>query len=219
MNPLNTINGYKTYIAGVGMIALAIYQATQGQWEIAIQSFMAGLAAFGVRHAIYKATTPLMIVLSLLLFSGQVSAQTCTVYSAVGPVRSPIPHSFIVVKSADCKTTFCVSWVCAGSRPTLRSSAGKLLTYAETIAREQANGSHVVCHGTVKISQARYDLAFAEWNRLKAGGVKYRATALFHDNSAENCIHAVKAALGLRFPPSIGRIGGAEIVRQLEKHP
>lgn len=49
------LDGYKTYLAGAGLIGLAIYQFSQGQVEQAITTFLAGLAAFGLRHAITKA--------------------------------------------------------------------------------------------------------------------------------------------------------------------
>jgi hypothetical protein len=48
------MSGWKTYTAAAGLIGLAIYQATQGQYDQAIQSLMAGIAALGLRHAIAK---------------------------------------------------------------------------------------------------------------------------------------------------------------------
>lgn len=45
----------KTFWAAVGLVGLAVYQATQGQMDTAWQSFMAALAALGIRHALYKA--------------------------------------------------------------------------------------------------------------------------------------------------------------------
>ena len=43
---LNLIDGYKTYLAALGLLGLALYQVTQGQYDQATQSF---LAAFGRR--------------------------------------------------------------------------------------------------------------------------------------------------------------------------
>lgn len=44
----------KTFWSAVGLMGLAVYQITQGQTELAIQSALAALAAFGIRHAIAK---------------------------------------------------------------------------------------------------------------------------------------------------------------------
>lgn len=48
------MNGYKTYLAAVGLLGLALWQFSQGEYPAAIQSFLAALAAFGLRHAIEK---------------------------------------------------------------------------------------------------------------------------------------------------------------------
>jgi hypothetical protein len=48
------LDGYKTYIAAAGLLGLAIYQASVGQIEAAIQSLLAALAAFGLRNAVAK---------------------------------------------------------------------------------------------------------------------------------------------------------------------
>ena len=42
MNPLDKLNGLKTYLAAAGLFVLAV------------QSFLGGLAALGIRHAIAK---------------------------------------------------------------------------------------------------------------------------------------------------------------------
>lgn len=55
MQILALINGYKTYIAGVGLGCLAVYQITQGDLTGAYQSVIAALAAVGLRHAVEKA--------------------------------------------------------------------------------------------------------------------------------------------------------------------
>jgi hypothetical protein len=54
MNMDNFLSGYKTYIAGVGLIGLALYQLSTGDYSAAAQSFLAGLTAVGLRHAIAK---------------------------------------------------------------------------------------------------------------------------------------------------------------------
>ena len=48
------LDGYKTYIAAIGLWGLAIYQASTGHYNEAVQSFLAGLAALGLRNAIAK---------------------------------------------------------------------------------------------------------------------------------------------------------------------
>ena len=54
MEILKKLDGYKTYIAAAGLFGLSLFQVSQGQFETAIQSFMGGLAAIGVRHAVTK---------------------------------------------------------------------------------------------------------------------------------------------------------------------
>lgn len=46
------LKGYKTYIAAVGLLGLAVYQASQADYFGAVQSLMGALAAFGLRSAI-----------------------------------------------------------------------------------------------------------------------------------------------------------------------
>jgi hypothetical protein len=53
---INSLDGYKTYIAAVGLVGLAIYQATNGQYDQAIQSILAAAAAAGLRNAVAKAS-------------------------------------------------------------------------------------------------------------------------------------------------------------------
>lgn len=60
MNPLDLLfqifpNG-KTVVAGVGLVALGVYQLTQGNVPVGVQSVLAGVAALGIRHAIAKST-------------------------------------------------------------------------------------------------------------------------------------------------------------------
>jgi hypothetical protein len=51
------LDGKKTYLAAAGLFGLALYQFSVGQGDQAIQSFLAGLSALGLRHAIAKTTT------------------------------------------------------------------------------------------------------------------------------------------------------------------
>ena len=51
---MNLFDGKKTYLAGFGLIGLSVYQFSQGDFPGAIQSFLAGLGALGLRHAIQK---------------------------------------------------------------------------------------------------------------------------------------------------------------------
>lgn len=57
MNWLDLLKS-RTIWAGVGLWALAIYQLTAGQFEAAVQSFLAGLAAWGLRVAV---STPVAV--------------------------------------------------------------------------------------------------------------------------------------------------------------
>ena len=52
---LLTSGGWKTYLAAAGLVGLAIYQLSQGEIQAAIQSFLAALAALGIRHAVGRA--------------------------------------------------------------------------------------------------------------------------------------------------------------------
>jgi hypothetical protein len=54
MKILNVLNGYKTYLAAIGLVGLAVYQASTSQYEQAVQSFLAALATVGLRHAVAK---------------------------------------------------------------------------------------------------------------------------------------------------------------------
>ncbi len=55
---LGPLDGYKTMIAAVGLVALGVYKLTQKDFEGGAQSIAAGLAALGLRHAITKAADP-----------------------------------------------------------------------------------------------------------------------------------------------------------------
>lgn len=54
MNFVDILSGAKSYIAAAGMAGLALYQLTQGQFDLGLQSLLAALAVLGVRHAIAK---------------------------------------------------------------------------------------------------------------------------------------------------------------------
>lgn len=46
--------GYKTIISCIGLVGLGIYQASQGEFGAAMQSFIAALGLFGLRSAMAK---------------------------------------------------------------------------------------------------------------------------------------------------------------------
>lgn len=48
---MNLLTGYKTYLAAAGLLGLAVYQFSQGQVELAMQSLLGAMAAFGLRQA------------------------------------------------------------------------------------------------------------------------------------------------------------------------
>lgn len=47
---LAKLGKFKTYFAAAGLFGLALYQASVGQYEMAVQSSLAGLAVLGLRH-------------------------------------------------------------------------------------------------------------------------------------------------------------------------
>ena len=52
---MNWLNGKKTYFAAIGMFGLALHQAlVEGNYQLALQSFFAGLGFLGLRHAVDK---------------------------------------------------------------------------------------------------------------------------------------------------------------------
>lgn len=52
---MNFLNGFKTYLAAAGMLGLALFQFSTGDYATAWQSMMGALAAFGLRVAIANA--------------------------------------------------------------------------------------------------------------------------------------------------------------------
>jgi hypothetical protein len=54
MGILSLLTGYKTYIAVAGLLGLALYQASTGQLDLALQSLLGGLAAAGLHADLNK---------------------------------------------------------------------------------------------------------------------------------------------------------------------
>jgi hypothetical protein len=54
MNPLDWLQGWKTYLAGAGLIGLGVYQISQGQIEQGIQSILAGFGLLAARRAVKR---------------------------------------------------------------------------------------------------------------------------------------------------------------------
>ena len=56
MNDLPKLLKSKTIWAAIGLLGLAVYQESTGNLEAAVQTFLAALAAVGLRHGIMKGT-------------------------------------------------------------------------------------------------------------------------------------------------------------------
>ncbi len=54
---VNLFSGYKTYIAAAGLVGLAVYQASTGDFAQAFQTLMSALVAAGLRSAIASQAT------------------------------------------------------------------------------------------------------------------------------------------------------------------
>jgi hypothetical protein len=54
MSLIKMVDGYKTYIAAAGLFGLSLYQVSRNQYDQAAQTFLAALAAAGLRSAIAK---------------------------------------------------------------------------------------------------------------------------------------------------------------------
>lgn len=52
MNPLNWLQGYRTYIAAIGLLITAVLQGIDQKYVEALQSLMAALAAFGIKRSL-----------------------------------------------------------------------------------------------------------------------------------------------------------------------
>jgi hypothetical protein len=48
------LNGWKTYLAAAGLVGLAVYQLSVGDYNTAWTNLMAALAVFGVRNAMAR---------------------------------------------------------------------------------------------------------------------------------------------------------------------
>lgn len=46
------LSGLRTYLAAIGLVGLAVYQLSVGEYAAAWASFMGALAAFGIRTAL-----------------------------------------------------------------------------------------------------------------------------------------------------------------------
>lgn len=51
-NPLDWLGGYKTYVVGAGLVALAVYRASVGDFPGALESFMSGVGLLFARRAV-----------------------------------------------------------------------------------------------------------------------------------------------------------------------
>ncbi len=54
MSIASLFQGYKTYVAAAGLLGLALYQLSLGEFEGAAQAFLGALAAAGLRDAITR---------------------------------------------------------------------------------------------------------------------------------------------------------------------
>lgn len=52
MNPLDFLAGWKTYISGIGLIGLGLYQISQGNFQEGITSIIAGIGLLSARRAL-----------------------------------------------------------------------------------------------------------------------------------------------------------------------
>lgn len=50
----NFLAGYKTYIGAAGLLGMAVYNLSQGDYANALQNFSLALAAFGLRAAVAR---------------------------------------------------------------------------------------------------------------------------------------------------------------------
>ena len=49
---MNALNGYKTYLGVAGLVGLAIYQFSQGDYQAAFESLGQAIVAAGLRSAL-----------------------------------------------------------------------------------------------------------------------------------------------------------------------
>jgi hypothetical protein len=119
-NPLTWLDGYKTLIAGVGMILLGAYELTMVftaqtgpsvdgmpvTYEGAISKILAGIGALGLRRAITKSASgeeAVKKVAGLLLAAGLASALV-----ACGPVKPGTADEQYVLAGGDVGTAACL---------------------------------------------------------------------------------------------------------------
>ena len=55
---LDFLAGYRTYVAAIGLLGLAVYHFSIGQLDLAVTHLFAALAALGIRDAKPEAATP-----------------------------------------------------------------------------------------------------------------------------------------------------------------
>jgi subtilisin len=94
---LGPLKGYRTYIAAIGLVALAIYHASVGELDKAIEVFLAALAAFGLRSAIAKPTAPPTAIAAMLL-AILVALPTVHADDKTGPIYQLPDHELIPEK-------------------------------------------------------------------------------------------------------------------------
>ncbi len=51
---IRKLSGIKTYIAAAGLFGLALYQASQRDFQTAAETALAALSVLGIRHAVAK---------------------------------------------------------------------------------------------------------------------------------------------------------------------
>jgi len=55
MNPLGFLSGWKSFLGGIGLVGLGVYELTQGDIQGGIAHIGEGLAIIGIAHKIEKA--------------------------------------------------------------------------------------------------------------------------------------------------------------------
>jgi subtilisin len=92
------LSGYRTYIAAVGLLGLAVYQFTEGEVDKATQSILAALGMFGLRSAIANSNTPAtppaaaaVVLAFLFAYGGLANAQSPLVATPDDPVYTLPP--------------------------------------------------------------------------------------------------------------------------------
>ncbi len=60
---VKTLEWFKTWhttVAAIGLLGLALYQVSQGEFSLALQNFMAALAAFGIGKTVAESNEALL---------------------------------------------------------------------------------------------------------------------------------------------------------------